>query len=82
MEKHAYDMGINWIWYLKYTQAEDGSVTILDHFRCHKGDGGHPDANDRYRLTEDAKRIVTHVSINGEVYPVSNPAYVFSYGKG
>lgn len=74
------DHGINWMWYLDAT-IQDGKVTIHNHYRIHKGEGNHPETSGSYRLIEDSSRTVIQAKINGEFYPVTNPQYVFSYGK-
>jgi hypothetical protein len=34
--------GINWIWYLRVQFIDDDTVDVLAHYRCHKGEEGHP----------------------------------------
>jgi hypothetical protein len=85
--KQVYESyGINWMWYLEVEVDEDEKeVTILNHYRVHKGDSGHPECVGRYSLKENDQRTVTGVYLekNGSdarlLYGVTNPKHVFDY---
>ena len=88
MELVFESFGINWIWYLKVkVNLEDKSVEILQHYRVHKGDSGHPTVTGKgeWKFIETSDRTVTAVYLdifgndNRLIYAVSNPKNVFSY---
>ena len=82
--KTYHEHGINWMWYLRVEHHNDQTVTILAHYRVHKGDEGHPKTFDEYSLIEDKDRIVQKVRIGqfGKGYiefDVRNKQHIFSY---
>lgn len=81
--------GINWCWFTKVEHHDDGTVTILRHFRLHRYDfrsDGQPWPKEcdeatwnSGRFEEDKNRTVTAYIINGINHKVNNPQYIFSY---
>ena len=81
------DGGINWNWYLCADfNGKDMTAHIFYYDRWHKYEdrgSNHPKAEwlngGRINLVEDEKRTVHQIKLDGVVYQVTNPAYVFSY---
>jgi hypothetical protein len=79
------DGGINWTWYLQGAfDADSKTVEVYFYNRWHNDrDPKHPKAEFGVgfskRETDDGKRILTTVTLNGTDYRVTNPRSVFDY---
>lgn len=74
--------GINWIWYLKVDiNPVEKTAMILSHYRCHKGENGHPTDVDwkDYSFIEEKDRTVYGLKYDGVDYLVLNPKWIWSY---
>lgn len=74
--------GINWIWFIEvdWQGHGRGEVTILRHWREHKGEST-TKASGPFQIIEDMKRTVCAVEINGMAVAVKNREFIFSYPK-
>lgn len=82
---------INWNWYTTLQFNEDGTVTVLEHYRLHRYDHAkHPEYEKGIscRLNESpdnerGSRTVIGATIrdgmNWKDYKVANPGFVFGY---
>jgi hypothetical protein len=83
--------GINWAWFTELCLHEDGTITILRHYRLHKGDPWseknleaphHPEYYYEQRWREKGKRIATHYNIPDVGWAlIRNQKYIFDYEK-
>lgn len=81
--------GINWEWFTKFEQHSDNTVTILAHFRRHKGDEWEKEliqakSHTKYYATqiwkEDKERIALEYFVPEIGWcKIRNPKYVFNY---
>ena len=77
---------INSVWTLEY-RLHDNKIEIVSHSRDNRAGAEFEGQVPKYTLIEDEKRTVTHVRLWMDShrksqhleFPVSNPAYVFSY---
>jgi len=84
--------GINWCWYIKVEEHDDGTVTVLAHDRLHnfdndQGAGRHPaDAigGGGMRFVETDGRVAVALDYfqrGVPPRPLRNPGYVFGFGR-
>ena len=83
MERILGGGGINWCWYVGFTDHGDGTVTVTMHDRWHRfDDRDHPKTTGpgSYDFIETDGRVAVALRVDGEEKKLRNPGYVFGFG--
>lgn len=74
--------GTNWMWYALVSKNDDTmTATIFLHDRLHSyHDTNHPPCVETFRMIEGKDRVVTQICLGTEIYEVTNPRDIFSFG--